>query len=84
MYIPWYLHYKFFLPADNLFQALFEILLLDASVAMTMFAFWKEDALAGLLLIPYMAWLSLATALTTAIWISNPNWRFGPDSKKKK
>ncbi|XP_063872303.1 translocator protein-like [Scylla paramamosain] len=68
----------------HLTLALFEILLLDGSVAMTMFAFWKEDALAGLLLIPYLAWLTLATALTTAIWISNPNWRFGPDSKKKK
>lgn len=66
----------------HLTLALFEILLLDASVAMTLFAFWKEDTFAGLLLLPYLAWLSLATALTCSIWISNPKWRFGPDSKK--
>ncbi len=62
---------------------MFETLLLDASVAMTVYAFWKADLLAGLLLLPYMAWLSLATALTISIWKANPKWRMGLHSKKK-
>lgn len=66
-----------------LFQAVFEILLLDTSVAMTLFAFWKVDTLAGMLLLPYVAWLSLATALTIAIWKANKKWRLGPNTKKK-
>ncbi len=58
-------------------------MLLDASVAMTLYAFWKVDLLASLLLLPYMAWLTLATALTAAIWKANPKWRLGPDAKRK-
>lgn len=66
-----------------LFQAVFEILLLDASVVMTLFAFWRVDTLAGMLLLPYIAWLCLATALTIAIWKANPKWRLGANAKQK-
>lgn len=72
-----------FFGCKHLTLALFEILLLDASVAMTLYAFWGVDSLAGLLLVPYMAWVTLATALTASIWKDNPKWRFGPDPKKE-
>ncbi len=62
---------------------MFDILLLDATLAMTIYTFWKVDPLAGLLLLPCMAWMFLETALTISIWKANPKWRMGPDSKKK-
>lgn len=62
--------------------ALAEILLLDVVVVMTVIAFWEVDSIAGILLIPYVAWLSLATALTFSIWMANPEWRFGYQTLK--
>ncbi len=44
------------------------ILLLDALVAATVLAAWRHDRVAGLLLLPYLAWLGFATALNVAIW----------------
>lgn len=34
--------------------------------------FWSLDRLAGLLLLPYLAWLGLAGALNVWIWRNNP------------
>ena len=41
-------------------------------IACTLVAFWRVRPLAGLLLLPYLAWVSLATALTLAVWQRNP------------
>ena len=44
------------------------ILVLDALVAATVLAAWRHDRVAGLLLMPYLAWLGFATALNVTIW----------------
>ena len=51
--------------------AAFEIVLLWISIFATLVAFWHKSRLAGSLLIPYLLWVSFATALNFAIWILN-------------
>merc|ERR1711988_1343378 len=41
-------------------------------VATTGYKFYKLEALAGYLFIPYLAWVSLATGLAYCIWRDNP------------
>lgn len=48
-----------------------EILLLWLLIAATIVAFWRVRKLAGALLVPYLAWVSFATALTWAVWRMN-------------
>ncbi|WP_438767160.1 TspO/MBR family protein [Kushneria sp. TE3] len=38
----------------------------------TLIAFWRIKPLAGALLVPYLAWVTLATALTWSTWHLNP------------
>ena len=52
--------------------ALAEILLLWALIAATIIAFWRLHTLAAMLLLPYLAWVSFASALTYATWRLNP------------
>lgn len=47
------------------------IVLLWVVVALTVLAFWALDWVAALMLVSYLAWLSLATALNFAIWRDN-------------
>lgn len=49
-----------------------EILLLLALIAATTLAFWRIRPLAGALLLPYLAWVAFAAALTWATWQRNP------------
>jgi tryptophan-rich sensory protein len=49
-----------------------EILLLLVLIVLTMVAFWRVRPLAGLLLLPYLLWVSFASALTFAIVRRNP------------
>jgi len=49
-----------------------DVLLMWALVAATSAAFWRIRRLAGLLLLPYLAWVSFASALTWAVWQRNP------------
>jgi benzodiazapine receptor len=49
-----------------------EILLLWVLIAATILAFWRVRPLAGALLLPYLLWVSFATALTFAVWRANP------------
>lgn len=46
--------------------------LLWLTVAAMIPAFWRLDWIAGLILVPYLVWLSLATALNFWIWRNNP------------
>lgn len=50
-----------------------EVLLLLALVALTLATFWRVRPLAGLLLVPYLGWVSFATALTWSVWRRNPD-----------
>jgi len=50
-----------------------EILLLWALILATMIAFWRIRPLAGLLLTPYLVWVSFAAVLTFVLWQLNPS-----------
>jgi tryptophan-rich sensory protein len=51
--------------------ASFWILALSTAVAWMIFRFWKLDRLAGILQVPYLIWLILATYLTFGVWYLN-------------
>lgn len=42
------------------------------AVAATLVSFWMLDAVAGLLFVPYLLWVSIAGALNHAVWRLNP------------
>jgi benzodiazapine receptor len=48
-----------------------DIVLLVVLIVATMIAFARVNRLAALLLLPYLAWVIFATALTRAIWRAN-------------
>ena len=49
-----------------------EIVVLWLLVAATAVAFWPIHRLAASLLVPYLAWVSVASALTVSLWRLNP------------
>lgn len=49
-----------------------EILLLWVLIAGTVVAFWRLQPLAAMLLLPYLAWVTFASALAFAMWKLNP------------
>lgn len=49
-----------------------DVVVLLALVAATTAAFWRVRMAAGLLFLPYLAWVAFATALTFAVWQGNP------------
>ncbi|MBE3636662.1 tryptophan-rich sensory protein TspO [Mangrovicoccus algicola] len=56
------------------------IALLWLAVAATLIGFWQADPLAGALMVPYLAWVSVAAALNRAVIALNPGqsaWRLG-------
>ncbi|HYI05016.1 MAG TPA: TspO/MBR family protein [Reyranella sp.] len=52
--------------------ALATIVVLDVGVVVTTLAFRSIDRWAGLLMVPYLAWVVFATVLNIAIWRLNP------------
>ena len=49
-----------------------DIVLLWLLIVATTVGFWRVRPLAGALLLPYLAWVSFATALNFAVWQLNP------------
>ncbi len=49
-----------------------EIVLLWLLIVTTIVLFWRVSRIAAALLLPYLAWVSFATALSFAIWQLNP------------
>lgn len=49
-----------------------EMLVLVALIAVTSALFWRIRRLAAILLLPYLAWVSFASALTWSVWQANP------------
>lgn len=60
-----------FFGAEWFWPAAAVIAVIDVLVAATLVAFWRRDRLAGVLLVPYLAWLLYASALNVAIAIAN-------------
>lgn len=60
-----------FFKLHNLLLASIEVVLLLLMIFETYTMFKKIDKIAGLLLIPYLAWVSFATILTISIWYLN-------------
>lgn len=52
--------------------AAIEIVVLWVSILLTLLAFWRAAPPAGWLMVPYLAWVTFATALNIAIWKLNP------------
>jgi benzodiazapine receptor len=51
--------------------AFLEILVLWAAILATAVLFWRHRRSAGLLLMPYLAWVSYAASLNLSLWILN-------------
>lgn len=50
-----------------------DIALLWGLVVLTTIGFWRVRRLAGLLLLPYLCWITFAAALNAAVWRMNPH-----------
>ena len=57
--------------------AFLEVLLLWLSIAATLTLFWRVRRLAGLLLMPYLLWVSFAAVLNFSLWRLNPEFLGG-------
>ncbi|MBM6593424.1 TspO/MBR family protein [Microvirga pudoricolor] len=60
-----------FFAAHSPMAGLAVILALIAALLVTIRRFWALDTVAGALLVPYLAWVSYATALNAAVWYLN-------------
>lgn len=49
-----------------------EIVLMWLSILLTMVEFWRIETTAGILFIPYLAWVTFASFLNWTIWRLNP------------
>ncbi len=49
-----------------------EVLILAVLIAATVIAFWRVSRLAAVLMLPYLAWVCFASALTWSVWQANP------------
>jgi len=56
----------------RIFGGLIEVLLLWAAILATIIAFWGPSVVAAVLLLPYIAWVSIASYLNYTIWRLNP------------
>jgi tryptophan-rich sensory protein len=52
--------------------AFFEVLVFWAAILATLLSFWRRRPLAGMLLLPYIAWVSFAAVLNATLWRLNP------------
>jgi len=60
-----------FFGSHNVKAAFFEICLLWIAVAATGANFYSVNKVAGLLFVPYQAWVTLATLLNYSVWKLN-------------
>ncbi|XP_046382542.1 translocator protein-like [Ischnura elegans] len=59
------------------------ITLLWGNVAACAYYFWEINRPAGLLMVPYLGWLTLAAAITYRIWQDNPPKDSKEETRKK-
>jgi tryptophan-rich sensory protein len=60
-----------FFGLENPGLAFVEVLALWAAIAATMIGFWQRSSIAGILFVPYLAWVSFASVLNFTIWRLN-------------
>jgi tryptophan-rich sensory protein len=60
-----------FFGMESPFVAFLEILVLWVLIVATVIAFWRMNPWAGLLLVPYLGWVSFAAVLNGSIWVLN-------------
>ena len=60
-----------FFAAHRIGAAAAEAVILWLSILVTALLFWRRDRMAGLLLLPYLAWAGFAAVLTRAFWHLN-------------
>jgi tryptophan-rich sensory protein len=53
-------------------MAFVDIALLWLLIVVTLVGFWRVRPLAGVLLVPYLGWVSFAAVLNFAVWHLNP------------
>jgi tryptophan-rich sensory protein len=51
--------------------ALAVLLVLDLALLATLILFWRRDPVAGMILVPYLAWTSFASLLNFEFWLLN-------------
>jgi len=61
-----------FFGAHNLKLAFFVILALDLNIAACIYTFLPVNSTAAYLMVPYLLWVCLASALNYRIWLDNP------------
>jgi tryptophan-rich sensory protein len=49
-----------------------EIVVLWLAILATLVAFWRVRALAGVLFVPYLVWVTIAGSLNYVLWQLNP------------
>ena len=52
--------------------ALVEIVILLCIIITNTILFWRIDRWAGIMMLPYIAWVSFATILNASLWVLNP------------
>jgi tryptophan-rich sensory protein len=52
--------------------AFVDIVLLWIAIVTTIVLFWRADRIAGVLLVPYLLWVSFALCLNLSVWRLNP------------
>ncbi|MEI8373855.1 MAG: TspO/MBR family protein [Planctomycetota bacterium] len=60
-----------FFGLENPGLAFVEVVLLWTTIAATMILFWLRSSVAGILFLPYLAWVSFASVLNFTIWRLN-------------
>jgi translocator protein len=60
-----------FFGAKQMGLAFFIIVLMWCAILFTIRAFWKVSPASGALLIPYLAWVSFASAVNYQLWVMN-------------
>lgn len=62
-----------FFGSKNIEGALYLLVAIDVTLVLVIWAFWRVRRLAGLLLLPYLAWVLFATALNYQFLQLNPD-----------
>lgn len=62
-----------FFGAHEMGWAFIEIITMWIAIALTLISFFRVNRAAGWLLVPYLAWVTFATALNFTLWKLNPS-----------